>query len=227
MKKTRFIITLSILLNIMLIFFIVQIKFFATAVPLEKEETTINQTSISDKSKMETRKSPVQLYNKMSLADDFENRLKENQMFYGTWEIVDMVAPDAALPSRYSGFDKNGDFRGPDYEEFLGENITFQKDFLEYKNTKYEYAYKPVTYSYPLPDPDNKIGYYNVDTLGLKGNYYSTVYYFLPNNYKVNSNFQEPDNKLYISDFYTLYIKDKDTMYMSQGVLDFLLQRVK
>lgn len=104
-------------------------------------------------------------------------------------------------------FDKNGNFRGPDYEELLGTNITFQKDYLEYKNTKYEYAYKPATYSYPLPAPDNKVGYYNVDTLGLKGNYDSAVYYFLPNNYKVNINFQERDNKLYISDFYAmLYI---------------------
>lgn len=80
----------------MLIFLIVHRKTFAKSIPIEKEGTSISQTFILGQSSMETTKALVQTENKTSLANDFENRLKENQIFYGTWRIVDMVSSDDA-----------------------------------------------------------------------------------------------------------------------------------
>ena len=46
-----------------------------------------------------------------------------DQLFYGTWDIVDLVSTELGLPSSYSGFREDGSFRGPDFSKIIGKEI--------------------------------------------------------------------------------------------------------
>jgi hypothetical protein len=147
-------------------------------------------------------------------------------MYCGKWKIIDLIGPDFALPSSYSGFLEDGTFRGKDHTTILGTEITFTEDYAEYLGERHYFVYGPITYSHPLFSEDDHVGYYYAKTLGLNGDYYSVVHFALPDSYLA----KRPDsNKLhqyYVEDFTYLYLKDNDTMYAADDALLFLLERI-
>lgn len=147
------------------------------------------------------------------------------QLFHGKWKIEKQIGSDLALPSRYSGFNDDGSFRGPDTEKIIGKELIFSEDYVEYLGKKHSYAYGPFTYTHALFSENDEIGYNYAKTLGITGEYYSIVYFLLPNNYQVNSN-QNHINELRIDDIRLLYLKDNDTIYASDGVITYLLKRL-
>jgi hypothetical protein len=61
-------------------------------------------------------------------------------------KITECIASDIPIPSSYSGFDEDGNFRGPDIEKTIGEEIEFDDDYAIYSGEKHPYVYGPSTY---------------------------------------------------------------------------------
>lgn len=159
-------------------------------------------------------------------VDEYElkNDISYNQLFYGKWKIVDYVSADIPLPSSYSGFDEKGEFRGPDVTTIIGEEIIFGEDYAEYSGKKYQFVYGPETYTHALQSEEDLIGYNYARSLGITGNYYSIVYFLLPDNYQVARN-KKYMHELRIDDLCFLFIKDNETIYASNGIITYLLKR--
>ncbi|WP_143320583.1 hypothetical protein [Clostridium sp. HBUAS56010] len=168
---------------------------------------------------------PIQ--SKEKKVDEYElgNTITYDQLFYGKWKIVDSVPVDFSLPSSYSGFDEKGNLRGPDITSIIGEEIDFEVDYTEYNGNRYQYAYGPETYTHALQSEDEQIGYNYASSLGITGDYYSIVYFLLPNNYQVLRE-QEYIHKIRIDDLCFLYIKNNETIYASNGRITYLLKRL-
>ena len=158
-------------------------------------------------------------------AEDQMYTSKVNRpLFYGTWKIVELIPAEIPQPSSVSGFNEEGEFRGPDVKAILGEEITFALNYAEYEGENYEYVCRPRTYSHPLSE-DTQIAYNYAKKLGITGNYYSEVYFLLPGYDKVRV-LNEP-KVIKISDLRELYLKDEDTMYAhAYGGILYKLERV-
>ncbi|WP_143320595.1 hypothetical protein [Clostridium sp. HBUAS56010] len=168
---------------------------------------------------------PIQSVDENVGGYELGSTITYNQLFIGKWKIVDSVSSDLSLPSSYSGFDKEGNFRGPDITSIIGEEIIFDVDKVEFSGNKYQYAYGPETYTHALRSEEEQIGYNYAGSLGITGEYYSIIYFLLPNNYQVKRN-QKYVRKLRIDDLCFLYIKDNETIYASDGTITYLLKRL-
>ncbi len=164
-----------------------------------------------------------------SLNSWIEQRERE-QLFYGYWKIEEAIAPNYALPSRYSRFDDNGNYIGLEYYKLIGKYLTIEKDYIQCDGKKYYYAYKPNIVVYPL-DTVNEQGnspfhLYNYKSLGLTGDTYPIVYFMLIDNFDIQKNKNFHGRDILVSDFEKIFIKDKNTMYISNGDLMFLMRRM-
>jgi len=159
-----------------------------------------------------------------------QNDIVYNQLFYGEWEIVDCILPTSGiLPRKYSKFDENEGFVGwnLDYiNSIIGERIIFTEDYSEYSGENHEYVYGPETYSHALFSDEQQIGWYSAKELGLKGDYYSTIYFLLPGNSEV-AILENPVNEIMITDLYLLYLKNNNTIYASNGAVMYRLERIE
>jgi hypothetical protein len=208
-------VALSIILNLILVSYFVQVTLFILG-----DNSDSGSTSSKDAPSPESR---------------VKNSISYNQLFYGTWKVIEPIPADAPLPSRYSGFDSEGNFRGPDYTPILGKQITFGESYVnegendyyvEWDGQRQYLVYGFRTYTHPLFSEEDFIGYHYAKTLGVTGNYHSIVYFILPNNFIAKH--YEPDrpNEIHVSDLCFLYLKDDNTIYASDGGLLFLLERV-
>ena len=156
-----------------------------------------------------------------------QNNIAYNQLFYGKWKITKNVPSDIALPSSYTRLNENGKFVGPELTSIIGEEIVFEEEYVEFLGEKHEYSYGPETYSHALLSDNQEIGgYYYAKTLGFTGNYYSIVYFLLPGNYQVAGH-EVLKNEIQINDLSFLYLKDDNTIYASNGVVMYRLERIK
>ena len=142
------------------------------------------------------------------------------QLFYGTWKIIEIIPCDFDMPSRY--------YRsGPNYESVLGVVITFKESYVEYEGEKYELVYGFRTYTHKLSSNEDKIGYNYAKTLGITGNYYSIVYFVLPDNQRETEDYERDYAATFcISDLCFLYLKDNNTIYATDGGLMLQLERI-
>ena len=163
---------------------------------------------------------------KYSLQCGIEN----DQLFYGKWRITGSLIPiSGILPRSYSKFDENGAFIGWDIDyinSIIGEEILFEKDYVFYSGKKHGYSHEPEIHTYALQSCEHQIGWYTAKELGLTGDCYSIVYFLLPGNLQVIG-FENYKNVVMIDDLYLLYLKDKETMYASNGVIMYQLERVE
>ncbi|MCL2655155.1 MAG: hypothetical protein FWD65_05575 [Coriobacteriia bacterium] len=150
----------------------------------------------------------------------------QNQIFYGTWKIVSWVPAQFNMPSSLSGFDENGNFRGPDPDSLLGETIEFQENSVIYSGKKHPYAFGPYTFALPLLSGNDQIGYSYAKTLGLTGGTYSTVLYATSDNWEMSNAPAFAGRKMHLWDLNQLYIKDRNTIYATGGGLSYLLKRI-
>lgn len=206
------IIFISVILNVIFIFYF-------NSVSLVDKGNSSN--SIQTKEFLIPRKTNGEKAEKYEL----KNAIKYNQIFYGKWEITDYVSADIPLPSAYSGFDENGKFRGPDVTSVIGKEIIFGENYAEYSGKKYQFVYGPETYTHALQSDEDQIGYNYARSLGITGNYYSIVYFLLPNNYQVAKN-DNYESEMRIDDLCFLYIKDNKTIYASNGIITYMLKRL-
>ena len=161
-----------------------------------------------------------------------------NQFFYGTWKVAELISPDFSLPSSYSGLNKDSTSRGPELSSIIGMEITFSVSrisnsedktkldinyYIEYSGEKHELVYGPKTYSYSLLSENDRIGYYEAKTLGIEGNYYSTVFFLLPDNWMLTGETRKKEMR--INDLCYLYLRDNNTIYASDGSVFYLLKR--
>lgn len=206
------ILLVSIILN--LLFFAVGINsYINNRIATNNDDLSIENLKLS------------KLQNKMCNDYELKNAISYNQLFYGKWRIVDYVPSDLSLPTSYSGFDEEGNFKGPDVTNIIGEEITFEENYAEFSGNKYQFAYGPETYTHALQSEQDQIGYNYAKSLGITGNYYSIVYFLLPNNYQVSKN-AEYVHEIRIDDLCFLYIKDNETIYASNGIITYLLKRI-
>lgn len=195
-----------------------------------EEETTTSLTSIIMEETGEiTTENMLDGEINMEHLNGWIEQRENAQMFYGSWKIEDLVAPDYALPSRYSRFDDNGNYIGLEYYKLIGKYLTIEKDYIQCDEKKYYYAYKPNIVVYPLDtiqEQGNSPFYlYNYKSLGLNSDTYSIVYFMLLDNLDIHYEFPTGRDIL-VSDLEEICIKDKDTMYISNGDLMFLMKRV-
>ncbi|MFW6678940.1 PdaC/SigV domain-containing protein [Lacrimispora sp. AGF001] len=158
-------------------------------------------------------------------AYELKNAISYNQLFYGKWKIVDYIPADLSLPSTYSGLDEAGNLKGPDVTKIIGKELSFEEDYAEYQGNKYQFAYGPVTYTHALQSEQEQIGYNFAKSLGITGEYYSIVYFLLPDNYQVDQS-AKYIHEIRIDDLCYLYIKDNETIYASNGIITYLLKRL-
>ena len=158
-------------------------------------------------------------------AYELKNAISYNQLFYGIWKIVDYIPADLSLPSTYSGLDEAGNLKGPDVTKIIGKELSFEEDYAEYQGNKYQFAYGPVTYTHALQSEQEQIGYNFAKSLGITGEYYSIVYFLLPDNYQVDQS-AKYIHEIRIDDLCYLYIKDNETIYASNGIITYLLKRL-
>ncbi|MDW2798268.1 hypothetical protein RZO55_11860 [Clostridium boliviensis] len=158
-------------------------------------------------------------------AYELRNAISYNQLFYGKWKIVDYIPADLSLPTTYSGFDEDGNFKGPDVTNVIGEEITFEENYAEFSGNKHQFVYGPETYTHALQSDQEQIGYNYAKSLGIKGEYYSIVYFLLPDNYQVDQS-TKYIHQIRIDDLCYLYIKDNETIYASNGIITYLLKRL-
>ena len=147
-----------------------------------------------------------------------------DQLFFGKWKIVELLPTDFDQPSSISGINADGSFRGPDASTVLGMEITFTISYVEYLGEEHKYVERPRTFSYSLPNKDNRIGYHYPSTLEISGEYYSIVCFGLPERDRTRKD--EP-NEIRIDDLTTLYLKDKNTIFASTyGGITYRLARI-
>jgi len=154
-----------------------------------------------------------------------QNSIEYNQLFYGKWRLSAYVPSDFSLPSSYTRLDETGEIIGPNLNNIIGKEIIFTEDHAEFSGTKHKYSYGPVTYTHALLSGEQELGYHYAKTLGLTGNYYSIIFFLLPDNYQV-AGFDNHVNEVRIDDLYLLYLKDINTMYASNGVVMYQLERI-
>ena len=152
------------------------------------------------------------------LEKDFENEYKwptkddielHHQVFFGKWKVVCMVPIEMSIPSVYSGFDKNNNFRGQD----LMDNI-------ENKGEKYELKEGYKTFSVPIVSENTSVGSSSVKSLGITGGCLSIVFFEMINE---GGNIE---GKRGVPTVNQLYIKDSNTIYASiNGYIIFKLER--
>ena len=228
------ILTISLIVNIVLAFCLVCFLSIKTIVENIPTDEKLSQNIVNE----ESAELP-------DLNDSFYNVDLTNknhvyhQFFYGTWKIVKTVAPDFSLPNSYSGFNEDGTPRGPDTSTIIGMEITFsaifQNDnqdenridynfYVEFSGEKYELVYGPRTYSYSLLSENDQIGFYEAKTLDITGNYYSRVFFLLPDNWRLTGGAREKEMR--INDLCYLYLKNNDTIYASDGTILYLLERI-
>lgn len=82
-----------------------------------------------------------------------------------------------------------------------------------------------VTYTHELSSSEDIIGYNYAKIFGLDGKYYSVVYFLLLNNYQVVG-WEDYIHEMRIEDLCYLYLKDGDTMYASNGVIVYQLDKI-
>ena len=169
------------------------------------------------------------LQNRVQMEYSLHNDITNKQLFYGKWRIVDSIIPSSGiLPRSYSRFDENGGFVGwnTDYiNSIIGEEIIFNEDYAEYAEEKHEYVYKPETYTHALLTDEQQIARYSVEELGLSSKYFSIVYFLLPDNCQV-AGYENHVDKVTIADIYLLLLKDNETIYASNGVIMYQLERM-
>jgi len=154
-----------------------------------------------------------------------QNSIEYNQLFYGKWRLSAYIPSDFSLPSSYTRLDENREIIGPNLNSIIGKEIIFTEDYAEFSGAKHKYSYGPVTYTHALLSSEQELGYHYAKTLGLTGNYYSIIYFLLPGSYQV-ADFDNYVNEVRIDDLYLLYLKDINTMYASNGVVMYQLERV-
>ncbi|MDR1505199.1 MAG: hypothetical protein LBT43_22350 [Prevotella sp.] len=143
------------------------------------------------------------------------------QLIFGKWKVIDVVPVEINVPSNYSGFDSNDNFRGQDLiDNIVGQEIFFGGDYVKNKGVKYELAEGYKTYSLPLLSDDTIIGCNSAGTLGITGDYCSIVFFTIPHE---NRN---EEGKRDFTSFNQLYLKDLNTIYASiNGCFTFELER--
>jgi len=152
---------------------------------------------------------------------ELQKSIVYDQLFYGTWKIVAIVPPEEALPSRY------GPVRMPDANTIIGTELTFNGNYIEHDGEKHELVYGYRTYSNPLNSESDRIFYNRSDTLGITGNYYSIVFFVHPNSDMTKEFFdRDRPNQIFIDDLRYLLLKDNNTIYASNSVLTYRLERV-
>ena len=145
-----------------------------------------------------------------------------SQTLYGDWKIIEMVPPtEDIFPSRYVKINKDGTVTEKNYDRVLNKIITITSAGIEYDGKLHPYSMSPKVYVC-----DNKkwfSKYYSPESLGLGGDeYFTFVEFYLPDEIRED----EYENALYLSDCCLLFIKDHRTMYLSDGVVFFLLEFV-
>ncbi len=70
-----------------------------------------------------------------------------------------MMSTEMNVPSTYSGFDENDNFRGQDLiDNIVGQEIFFGGDYIENQGIVYEIAEGYTTYGLPIFSEDTIIG---------------------------------------------------------------------
>ena len=141
------------------------------------------------------------------------------QTFYGGWKIIEMVPPtEDIFPSSYVKINYDGTVTEKNYDRILNKLITITSAGIEYDGKLHPYSMSPKVYVC-----ENEKWFsncYSPESLGLGDEYFTFVEFYLPDEIRED----EYENALYLSDCWLLFIKDEHTMYLSDGVVFFLLE---
>ena len=222
----RVFICLSAAANILLAFMLLYVTNYSDDAPLasappadeqmESAQYTGNQSEATPESRLERIEEAVQMLLTMYARD---------QLFFGKWEVAEWIPPETLFPSSIYGLDGQGKRRGPDIFNIIGREITFAEDYAEFAGEKHFYFHKPETYTYAVFSDEQHISLNYAKTLGITGNYYSIIYFLLPGNYLV-AGYEEYVHEIRLDDLCTLYLKDNNTMFASNGRMLYRLERM-
>ncbi|MCL2638148.1 MAG: DUF5991 domain-containing protein [Oscillospiraceae bacterium] len=155
-----------------------------------------------------------------------KSNITYNQLFYGTWRIAELIPPDLSVPSGRTVLNSDGELYW-DFTSILNIEVTFKDNYIKYEGEKHELMHEFETYSLPLfLENDTVNGYYYASSLGISGNYFSVVYFLHPYYQKTENLDENKLNQIYISDLCYLYLKDYNTIYASDSVLIYRLERI-
>jgi len=205
----------SIIINLVLISFLI--------VSIKNQEADLNHVLLPDENIELTFHCCADIT--IEEKHGIQNDIVYNQMFYGTWKIVNLVPPDFSIPSSYTALNSEGELIR-DVNSVIGIEFTFNNNFIEHEGEKYELLYGFETYSHALHSDNDRIFYNKADTLNITGEYYSYVYFIHPNNTR-NEEFVDHDrlNQILAEDLMFLILKDNNTIYISNGVLIYRMVR--
>lgn len=162
------------------------------------------------------------------------------QLFFGKWKVAERMplGDDCFFPSSYGRYyEKYDAFIFKDSEKFtLGREITYTMDYMEFEGKKHYYAselkYSPVYYMKGYLTANC-----NIDDLGLSDNgtmigvYTDIIKSYEYPDYVYNENMTEEefrdDRALKIEELSSVYVKDKNTIFISDGVSTFRLERIE
>ena len=186
--------------------------------------------------------SKIQLSENASEVVDTEDcscriRFEERQLFFGDWRIVELVAPDYSLPTSYSGIDNDGFVKGSDWTAVCGKVLKITHEYIETEGMLYKYDthHTPKVYVLPVDENHNSevtnkniIFYYKDETLGFDGEFVPVMDFVLEGNFHVTDKRNyPPEQDFSVRDFDKMYLLDKNTAYLSDGVLMFLMKRTE
>ena len=151
-------------------------------------------------------------------------------------KITELVSPDYSLPTSYSGIDNDGFVKGKDWTAVCGKVLKITNEYIEDDGMLYEYdlRHKPKVYVLPVDENHNRevtnkniITYYKDETLGFEGEFVPVMDFVLEGNFHVTENRNYPTEQDFsVRDFDKIYLLDKNTAYLTDGVLMFLMERV-
>lgn len=143
------------------------------------------------------------------------------QVFYGDWKITELISPtEDIFPSSYIKINKDDTLTEKNYDRLLNKIITITSTGIKYDGKFHPYLQSPKVYVCENNKWFSK--YYSPENLGLDDEYFSFVEFTLLDEMRGD----EYENALYISDCCLLFIKNNRTMYLSDGVVFFLLEYV-
>jgi len=143
------------------------------------------------------------------------------QIFLGEWLIHDMVPVEFSVPSIYSGFDVNNNFKGQDLlDNIVGQVIFFGGDYVENNGVVYNLEKNYETYCVAITSDDTRIGSNTAGTLGFDNSILPIVFYTISD--------KKDMGERNITNLNQLYIKDANTIYASiDGCVTFMLKRTQ
>ncbi len=171
-----------------------------------------------------------------TLHENCRDNLVSSNLFYGTWEIKHAVKPDYTLPDGYIAQEKEFTENEMAWENLYGTKLEITNKNIKHFDSVYNYDafHNPKVFVMPISADHNSdvnrndvIRYYKDESLGFDGEFIPYMDFVLEGNtYRTMGEAFSPSESFSASDFTGMYLLDKDTAYISDGVLVFLMCRI-